>query len=111
MSIPITYIEQKLQAIVAPKLRVAPEQVPLDKSLLEDLNLDSFDLMTVILEIEEAFTPVTISDKSAEELLTLRELAAYIDKEMSVAPTPPWATTPPRAPTRGAPTFQTAKED
>jgi acyl carrier protein len=105
MSLPITYIEQKLQAIVAPKLRVAPEQVPLDKSLLEDLNLDSFDLMTVILEIEEAFTPVTISDKSAGELLTLRELAAYIDKEVSLAPTPQ------RAPTRGATTFWTAKED
>ena len=38
--------------------------------------------MTVILEIEEAFAPVTISDKSAEELLTLRELAAYIDGEL-----------------------------
>ena len=82
MSISITPTEQKLQAIVAPKLRVLPEQVSLDKSLLEDLNLDSFDQMTVILEIEEAFAPVTISDKSAEELLTLRELAAYIDGEL-----------------------------
>ena len=87
MSISITNTEQKLRAIVAPKLRVPPEQVPLDKSLLEELNLDSFDLMTVILEIEEAFAPVTISDKSAEELLTLRELATYIDKEMGLAPT------------------------
>jgi acyl carrier protein len=82
MSSSITPTERKLQAIVAPKLRVSPEQVPLDKSLLEDLNLDSFDLMTVILEIEEAFAPVTISDKSAEELLTLRDLAAYIDREL-----------------------------
>ncbi len=82
MSISITSTERKLQAIVAPKLRVSPEQVPLDKSLIEDLNLDSFDLMTAILEIEEAFAPVTISDKSAEELLTLRDLAAYIDREL-----------------------------
>ena len=82
MSISITPTEQKLQAIVAPKLRVPPEQVSLDKSLLEDLNLDSFDQMMVILEIEEAFAPVTISDKSAEEFLTLRELAAYIDGEL-----------------------------
>lgn len=85
MSISITPTERKLQAIVAPKLRVSPEQVPLDKSLLEDLNLDSFDQMTVILEIEEVFAPVTISDKSAEELLTLRELAAYIDRELGYA--------------------------
>ena len=82
MSISVTPTEQKLQAIVAPKLRIPPEQVPLDKSLLEDLSLDSFDIMTVILEIEEAFAPVTIADKSAEELLTLREVADYIDREL-----------------------------
>ena len=78
-----TATEQKLQSIVAAKLQVAPEQVPLDASLMDDLSLDSFDLMAVILEIEEDFTPVTISDKSAEELHTLREVAAYIDHELS----------------------------
>jgi acyl carrier protein len=82
MSISVTPTEQKLQAIVAPKLRIPPEQVPLDKSLLEDLNLDSFDIMTVILEIEEVFAPVTVADKSAEEILTLREVAGYIDREL-----------------------------
>ncbi len=82
MSISVTPTEQKLQAIVAQKLRIPPEQVPLDKSLLEDLSLDSFDIMTVILEIEETFAPVTIADKSAEELLTLREVADYIDREL-----------------------------
>jgi acyl carrier protein len=39
--------------------------------------------MSVILEIEEEFALVTISDKSAEELHTLREVAAYIDHELS----------------------------
>ena len=78
-----TPTEQKLQSIVAAKLQVAPDQVPLDASLMDDLSLDSFDLMSVILEIEEDFAPVTISDKSAEELRTLREVAAYIDHELS----------------------------
>jgi len=78
-----TLTEQKLQSIVAAKLQVAPEQVPLDASLMDDLSLDSFDLMAVILEIEEEFAPVTVSDKSAEELRTLREVAAYIDHELS----------------------------
>lgn len=80
-----TPTEQKLQAIVAPKLKVPPEQVPLDQSLFEDLSLDSFDMMAVILEIEETFAPVTIADKSAEELMTLREVAVYIDRELGRA--------------------------
>jgi acyl carrier protein len=72
----------KLQAIVAPRLKLLPEQVPLDQSLVEDLSLDSFDVMEVILEIEETFAPVSIADKSAGELMTLREVAQYIDGEL-----------------------------
>ena len=77
-----TPTELKLQAIVAPRLKLLPEQVPLDQSLVEDLSLDSFDVMEVILEIEETFAPVSIADKSAEELMTLREVAQYIDSEL-----------------------------
>ncbi len=78
-----TPTEQKLQSIVAAKLQVTPDQVPLDASLMDDLSLDSFDLMAVILEIEEDFAPITISDKSAEELRTLREVADYIDHQLN----------------------------
>ncbi len=80
-----TPTEQKLQAIVAPKLKLLPEQVALDQSLVEDLSLDSFDIMEVILEIEETFAPVSIADKSAEELMTLRDVAHHIDSELGQA--------------------------
>jgi acyl carrier protein len=80
-----TPTEQKLQAIVAPRLKLLPEQVPLDQSLVEDLSLDSFDIMEVILEIEETFSPVSIADKSAEELMTLRDVAHHIDSELGRA--------------------------
>ncbi len=83
MSSATTPTEQKLQAIVATRLKIAPEQVPLDKSLIEDMGLDSFDMMAVILEIEETFAPVTIADKSAEDMVTLREVASYIDQELA----------------------------
>lgn len=75
--------ERKLQAIVAAKLGLAPERVPLDQSLLDDMGLDSYDVMTVMLEIERLFTPVTLSDQSAAELRTLRDVAAYIDSQAS----------------------------
>ncbi len=82
MSQATTPTERELQAIIATKLQVEPGQVPLDQSLLEDLGLDSFDVVTVMLEIEQRFPPVTLSDKSAEKLRTLREVAAYIDHEV-----------------------------
>jgi acyl carrier protein len=83
MSSAATPTEQKLQAIIAKKLQVALEQVPLDQSLTEDLGLDSLDMMAVILEIEKVFAPISVLDKSAAELKTLSEVAAYIDRERS----------------------------
>lgn len=80
-----TPTERKLQEIVAAKLRCAPQDVPLDHSLLGALPLDSFDLMEIVLHIEQAFDPVSIADKSAEELSTLREIAAYIDRQIKRA--------------------------
>ncbi len=79
----MTPTEQKLQIIVSQKLRVAPGLVALDESLLDDLGLDSFDLIDIVLEIEEAFPPVELSDKSANELSTLQEVAAFIDAQLN----------------------------
>lgn len=78
----MTPTEEMIQAIVAGKLKIAPSQVPLDQSLLDDIGLDSFDIMGIILEIEVAFPAVSLSDKSAEDLQTLRQVAAYIDSEL-----------------------------
>ena len=78
-----TPTELKLQRIVAAKLKIEPERVPLDRSLTDDLGLDSFDVMGVILEIEEAFAPAVLSDEAAQELKTLREVAAYLDQQLA----------------------------
>ncbi len=77
-----TPTELKLQRLVAAKLQIEPERVPLDQSLTDDLGLDSFDVMGVILEIEEAFAPASLSDEAAQELKTLRQVAIYIDKQL-----------------------------
>ena len=82
-NVALTPTEQKLQAIAASRLQVTPEEVPLDQSLLDDLGLDSFDVVAVILEIEQAFAPVSLADKSAQELRTLREVAAYVDRQLA----------------------------
>jgi acyl carrier protein len=76
----MTPTEQTLQSIVAAKLQIDPARVSLDQSITDDLGLDSFDLMNIILDIEQTFPPLSLSDSAAQNLKTLREVAAYIDK-------------------------------
>jgi acyl carrier protein len=75
----MTRTELKLQAIVAARLKIDQAQVSLDHVLTEELGLDSFDLMDIILEIEQAFPPLSLADEAAKNLRTLREVALYID--------------------------------
>lgn len=82
--ITITPTEQRLQTLVAAKLKIDPAHVPLDQSFLDDLGLDSFDVMAIIVEIEQAFPSVSLSDDAAQELKTLREVAEYIDRQASL---------------------------
>jgi acyl carrier protein len=100
MSAPISPIELQLQSIVARKLKIDPALVPLDKSILEELGLDSMDTLEVAMTIERDFAPVTISDKSAGELTTLRQVAVYIERELArsagASEPAPLASTPPR---------------
>ena len=76
-----TPTELKLRAIVAERLKVDPRHISLDRPLLDALGLDSLDVMSVIAQIEEAFAPIVISDRSAAELGTLRKLGALIDAQ------------------------------
>jgi acyl carrier protein len=77
----VSATEQQLQTIVAQKLKINAAAVPLDRTLLEDLGLDSFDILEVVMEIERTFSPITIlGTPAAEELTTLREVAAFIDQ-------------------------------
>ncbi len=78
----ITDTEGQVRAIVARKLNMDPEQIPLGESLLEGLGLDSFSIMTLVLEIEEAFPSINLSDEAILELPTLSDLAAFIDREL-----------------------------
>lgn len=82
MSVRITDTERQVRAIVARKLNMDPDQIPLGESLLEGLGLDSFSIMTLVLEIEEAFPSANLSDQAILELPTLRDVAAFIDREL-----------------------------
>ena len=68
----------RMKAIIAKQLEVDEASVNEDSSFQKDLNADSLDLVELIMSIEEEFD-VTIPDKDAEKILTVRDALNYLD--------------------------------
>ena len=78
-------VEERVLAIVATKLKVPPEQVPLDEPIIGGLGLDSYEAMEVVLDIESAYDHVSLTEADARELTTLRQVIDHIEH---TTPTP-----------------------
>jgi len=76
-------IARRLQEMIGPKIGFAPAEVPLDSDLMNELGLDSMDVVSVITEIEEVFAPVTLREQDAAKIKTLRQLAAYLTEQLA----------------------------
>lgn len=76
-------VEERVLAIVAAKMKVPPEQVPLDEPIIGGLGLDSYEAMEVVLDIESAYDHVSLTEADARELTTLRQVIDYIEHTAS----------------------------
>src|SRR5262245_5064403 len=62
------------------RLGVAPANVQLAASFIDDLGLDSLDVVELIQEIEEEFG-ITIPDERAEQVRTVRDAIQIIEEQ------------------------------
>jgi acyl carrier protein len=69
----------KVKAIIINELGVDPEKVTNDASFVDDLGADSLDTVELVMAFEEEFT-IDIPDEDAEQLRTVGEAIAYIEK-------------------------------
>tara|TARA_B110000014_G_scaffold217751_1_gene172484 strand:- start:123 stop:365 length:243 start_codon:yes stop_codon:yes gene_type:complete len=69
----------KVKAIIINELGVDPEKVTNDASFVDDLGADSLDTVELVMAFEEEFT-IDIPDEDAEQMRTVGEAIAYIEK-------------------------------
>ncbi len=74
----IAELEAQLREMVAARLRAPPQSVPLDADIVAELGLESLEVMTFLLDVENRYPPVAFDALQASNVRTLRELAAYI---------------------------------
>lgn len=71
---------EKVKAITVDQLSVAPENVKMDSTFIDDLGADSLDIVELIMAFEEEFN-TEIPDEVAEKIRTVRDAVELLDKE------------------------------
>ncbi len=69
----------KVKEIIINELGVDPEKVSAEASFVDDLGADSLDTVELVMAFEEEFT-IDIPDEDAEQMRTVGEAIAYIQK-------------------------------
>ena len=70
---------EKVKAITVDQLSVAPEDVKMDSTFIDDLEADSLDIVELIMAFEEEFN-TEIPDDVAEKIRTVRDAVELLDK-------------------------------
>ena len=72
----------KITAIIVDKLGVDEDDITSEASFTNDLGADSLDTVELIMELEKEFD-VTIPDEDAENIATVGDAIAYIEKAIA----------------------------
>lgn len=70
-----------LKEVLVDKLQVEADTVTEDANLFDDLGLDSIDLMTVVMAIEERFD-IEVPDDELEDVTTIGQAADLLSAKV-----------------------------
>nr|KAB8122243.1 acyl carrier protein [Candidatus Phytoplasma sacchari] len=69
---------KKIQEIFSKKLSIPKEKISLETRIKEDLFLDSFDAVELVIELEKLFN-LKIEDEKIQQCKNIRDIVKYID--------------------------------
>ncbi len=73
---------EKVREMIAHQLNISLEKVTDDAKIIEDLGADSLDMIEMLMALEEEFK-ITVPDDRAEGLVTVGDVAKFIDEALS----------------------------
>lgn len=68
--------------VIVNQLSVEKDTLKPETSLVGDLEIDSLDVVELLMNFEEEFD-VSIDDEASENIKTIADVVAYIDNELS----------------------------
>lgn len=73
---------ETIRKLLARQLDIDQEKITEKTKILEDLGADSLDLVELIATLEEGYNIIITNDISGE-LVTVGDIAAFIDKQLA----------------------------
>ncbi|MBQ9852238.1 MAG: acyl carrier protein [Ruminiclostridium sp.] len=74
----------KLKALIAEQLSVNPDDITLEAAFVEDLGVDSLDLVELSMALEEEFGIEEMSEEDMANIKTVGDLVEYLGKNLEV---------------------------
>ncbi|MDT7907185.1 MAG: acyl carrier protein [Candidatus Calescibacterium sp.] len=75
-------LEMKIKSVIAEKAGKSVSDIRDDASFIEDLGLDSLDLVDMIMKLEEEFG-ISIPDEDLDKIRTVKDAINYIREKSS----------------------------
>lgn len=73
---------ERVKKIIAEHLDIEESKIVLEASLTNDLGADSFDIVELIMALEEQFE-IEISDEEAQEISTIKQVIDFINNKVA----------------------------
>ena len=70
-------LETRVNQIIADTMRIEKDTIKLESSFIDDLNLDSLDMVELMMKMEDEFG-LEIPDEDTENLKTVQDVLTYI---------------------------------
>jgi len=77
-------IFETVRKTLAKQLEISPDLINENTRILDDLGADSLDIVELIMTLEESYN-IIITNDDASELLTVGQIAAFIEKQLKKA--------------------------
>lgn len=76
-------IEERVIAIIEREMGLDRKEITPEKSFIDDLGLDSLDVMTLAMAIEEDFD-IEVPDDDVEGIKTVQDVFDYLHKKLDM---------------------------
>lgn len=77
-------IFDKLKALIAEQLSVDPADITLEATFVDDLGVDSLDLVELSMALEEEFGIEEMSEEDMANIKTVGDLVEYLAKHLDI---------------------------